>query len=400
MTAQSSSWWISYFLVVGLVCQYYFIFKSLGSLRVELLKMKPSLETTQLSIQELEAKSVEPMQKLQQLLQRVEVVEKRSVENEKKLNEFKNSVAEMVKKLNTSIVNNTKPGIAVAGQPANATTPSLTMSATIDHEKLETFLSINVPAEVRNYYAYSQSEAATLDTLEGDNANLISYVKKYKVIPPPAAELRVTYAVNETAADALRLKYIFQNKSGGYFVECGAYDGLTSSKTIFLESSLKWSGALIEADPQNFRLALAKQRNAALLPTCLSLTTKPKLSAFKAGLGEASKVDASNNETFKVHCMPLQTIILALNQKTVDFLRLSIGGSEAEVLKSIPFDKVDIKVLLVNYQYVQGGKKTVEDILVGKGYVSFPSTAPEQEKGQWAENNQIFVKKGSGYKEA
>ena len=35
-------------------------------------------------------------------------------------------------------------------------------------------------------------------------------------------------------------------KTGGYFIELGAADGLTQSNTAFLEKSREWTGLLIE----------------------------------------------------------------------------------------------------------------------------------------------------------
>ena len=43
-------------------------------------------------------------------------------------------------------------------------------------------------------------------------------------------------------------------------------------------------------------------------------------------------------------CLPLYSILLALDNPIVDYFSLDIEGNELEVLKTIPFDKVDIKV--------------------------------------------------------
>lgn len=46
----------------------------------------------------------------------------------------------------------------------------------------------------------------------------------------------------------------------------------------------------------------------------------------------------------EVQCLPLATYIAALNVKKVDYLSLDIEGLEPEVLQTIPFDIVDIRV--------------------------------------------------------
>jgi hypothetical protein len=45
-----------------------------------------------------------------------------------------------------------------------------------------------------------------------------------------------------------------------------------------------------------------------------------------------------------VQCLPLWTYMLALNQTTIDYFSLDVEGNELDVLKTIPFDKLDIKV--------------------------------------------------------
>jgi hypothetical protein len=57
-------------------------------------------------------------------------------------------------------------------------------------------------------------------------------------------------------------------------------------------------------------------------------------------------------------------------------------------------------VLIVEFLNIKEGKKALEDYMASKGYAIFPSTPEEKGKGKWAEDDHIFVKKGSGYKEA
>jgi FkbM family methyltransferase len=132
----------------------------------------------------------------------------------------------------------------------------------------------------------------------------------------------------------------------GFFVECGAYDGKSSSVTFPLERKLNWSGLLIEAEPNYFEQTLKTRRNATLIPACLSLTTKPKLSAFSVKKKMQGKIIDGTNVpgTVNVQCLPVYSILLAVNRTTVDVFSLDIEGNELDVLQTIPFDKVDIKV--------------------------------------------------------
>jgi len=132
----------------------------------------------------------------------------------------------------------------------------------------------------------------------------------------------------------------------GFFIECGAFDGKTHSTTFLMERKLDWTGLLIEAEPTNFHATADKHRNAILVPACLSLGTKPKMNAFQVGKQMQGKIveDKNLQGSVNVQCLPLYSVLLAANRTTVDVFCLDIEGNELDVLKTIPFDKVDIKV--------------------------------------------------------
>ncbi len=48
---------------------------------------------------------------------------------------------------------------------------------------------------------------------------------------------------------------------------------------------------------------------------------------------------------FQFQCFPLYSLLLAMGNPTVNLFILDIEGSEYQVLKTIPWDKVDIEVL-------------------------------------------------------
>ncbi len=62
----------------------------------------------------------------------------------------------------------------------------------------------------------------------------------------------------------------------------------------------------------------------------------------------ADAVDPKMN-LVQAKCFPLYSILLALENPTVDYFSLDIEGAEFEVLKTIPFDKVPKTLLLKNY---------------------------------------------------
>ena len=55
---------------------------------------------------------------------------------------------------------------------------------------------------------------------------------------------------------------------------------------------------------------------------------------------------SAEEDTVTLQCFPLYTTLLALNNPTVNFLSLDIEGAEFQVFKTIPWDKVDIEVIV------------------------------------------------------
>ena len=66
-------------------------------------------------------------------------------------------------------------------------------------------------------------------------------------------------------------------QTGGFFVECGAYDGHHASNSLYLEMYQGWTGLLIEPDPRFFLSLLTLNRKAYAINACLSLSDKPMM---------------------------------------------------------------------------------------------------------------------------
>lgn len=112
-----------------------------------------------------------------------------------------------------------------------------------------------------------------------------------------------------------------------------------------------------------------------MVPTCLSFITIPQLvrmlfeiqtppvynlcNAFhqkalfaKNATGlritdvEEMKMMNEKSKRFVIHCMPLMAIIWSLDMTTIDFFSLDAKGSEFEILRTIAFERILIKVFV------------------------------------------------------
>ena len=69
-----------------------------------------------------------------------------------------------------------------------------------------------------------------------------------------------------------------------------------------------------------------------------------------------------------MQCFPLYSVLLALDNPIVDYFSLDVEGAELGILKTIPWDKVDIRVLTIEFNNRQEDKDKMMDFLRQKGY--------------------------------
>ena len=55
----------------------------------------------------------------------------------------------------------------------------------------------------------------------------------------------------------------------------------------------------------------------------------------------------------KALCLPFFSILLAMGNPTVDYFSLDVEGAELPILKTIPWDKVNIKVMYCFYSEIK-----------------------------------------------
>ena len=180
----------------------------------------------------------------------------------------------------------------------------------------------------------------------------------------------------------------FHNKKGGFFVDIGASDGKGNSNTLFFEKSLKWEGVCIEPRLDTFGF-LKKNRKC----TCLNIALGEKcekraffdggpwsgfVDSFSInhlrGIFRLFKekqpllIDSRNRIRFKIYdiqCLNFNDVISRYGKNRIDFLSLDVEGCELEILKTIDFDKFDIRVLTVEDWNDEG---LITQYLQEKGY--------------------------------
>ena len=165
---------------------------------------------------------------------------------------------------------------------------------------------------------------------------------------------------SEAGQDMLVKDNFFKNQKSGFFLEIGAYDGIEGSNCYHFEKFMNWQGIAIEASPLQFE-KLKKNRNCKLMNIAIGSENK-KVEFYEVVEG-FTQMSGINNLNFKdsferikknsnskinkinIECKTFEKLIPS--DKIIDLISIDIEGNEPDVLKSINFDKYQIKVIIL-----------------------------------------------------
>ncbi|KAL3831893.1 hypothetical protein ACJMK2_023587 [Sinanodonta woodiana] len=269
----------------------------------------------------------------------------------------------------------------------------------------QNFVPMVIPLKRNSSFDYKAAMKELNDArVPMDDPRLIQIIRDYYLDPPSQEPYtlenpgRLEYSNGQTPFVDSRLNYI----EGGFYVEAGALNGEKGSNTLFFEKVRKWNGLLVEADPDNYAVLKTKHRKAFTINACLSTKKYPNMVTFNKGFNRGriydnkEAIDWVNREknlpvnTIQAQCFPLYSILLALGQTTVDFFSLDIEGDEMHVLETIPFDKLNIKMMTVEFVHGANGEETLRSVVESKGYESLLKV----QRWDGGVNDIIFRKKG------
>lgn len=153
----------------------------------------------------------------------------------------------------------------------------------------------------------------------------------------------------------------FNEKSTGFFIDIGAYDGVDCSNTLFFEE-IGWDGVCLEPNPKLYT-QLKTNRKCITLDKAISTDSTPKsffqiegYSEMLSGLADnysqnhIARINREleehnqNYDYLEVECITFDQLTKKSN---IDYLSLDIEGGELEILKSINFTQKNISVISV-----------------------------------------------------
>ena len=178
------------------------------------------------------------------------------------------------------------------------------------------------------------------------------------------------------------------NKRSGFYLEVGAYNGISESVSLRFEKELKWSGLLIEPNPLHFKyLKKNRSNNICLNFICLSKEyLKKKLYIKNLNLMShivddknkiyfkdypierinllAKEANLGNFKSYECKIEILENIFEKFNINIIDLAIIDVEGSELELLKGINFEKIKINYFCIeSYNF-----EKLNQFMINKNY--------------------------------
>jgi FkbM family methyltransferase len=174
-------------------------------------------------------------------------------------------------------------------------------------------------------------------------------------------------------------------KTGGYFVEFGATNGVDLSNTYLLETKFGWTGILAEP-ARVWHDALKANRSGCHVDfDCVWSKTGDVLEFNEVNAAELSTIDTfssvdehattrTSGTKYPVNTISLLDLLRKYDApKVIDYLSIDTEGSEFEILNAFDFDAYQFRIITCEHNYTPMREK-IYDLLTSKGYTrKFPN---------------------------
>lgn len=189
---------------------------------------------------------------------------------------------------------------------------------------------------------------------------------------------------------------VFRYRPAGYFIEVGAYDGVTLSNTYFLEQ-MGWCGLLIEPIAPLCEKAAAARPRSRVIHSAVSSPSRrgtatftvtrnvPVLSFLDADQDHINRCRREGAELVEIEVpvSSLDEIILRERKEPapfggpwiakigwrIDLISIDVEGGELDVLAGLDLDRFKPRVLVLENDRPAGGE--IDPYLTARGYRKF-----------------------------
>jgi hypothetical protein len=178
---------------------------------------------------------------------------------------------------------------------------------------------------------------------------------------------------------------VLQGKTGGWFLDSGASNGVRGSNTWLLEKAFGWTGLCVEPNDAMFAELVLNRLSpcvscclydrdgevdflepAGVLGGILDAYDPTLLSQAQSLLGDRWPLGGAAPTVRKL-ARTLRSLLREYNAPpVVDYWSLDTEGSELQILKSFPFDEYSVRVLTVEHNWTKT-REELRQFLESKG---------------------------------
>jgi FkbM family methyltransferase len=171
------------------------------------------------------------------------------------------------------------------------------------------------------------------------------------------------YAAHNT--DQYIKETFFPSKNQGYFIDIGAHNGIEINNTYYFEQE-GWEGICFEPLPEIF-IQLKQNRKCKLVNKALS--DKQGTASFfnikgysnmlsglvdhypQEHIARINREIEEHNQEYDYIEVECSTFNQEVQEKNIDILSIDTEGSELAILKTIDFNKYNISIIILEYNY-------------------------------------------------
>ena len=183
--------------------------------------------------------------------------------------------------------------------------------------------------------------------------------------------------------DQLLYETYFQEQKNGFFMECGAFDGVTESSCFFFEESMGWTGVNIEAVPFIYNQLVVNRPKSININ--LGLSSKSGIANFDQAVHpehgqwfgngsfshrEAHRLDLMNQGchfiSFPVQLITFRDLVRNLKITRLDLFVLDVEGHELDVIAGMEDAEVLPRVFCIEHGHLDN--KSLDFLMIKLGY--------------------------------
>lgn len=163
----------------------------------------------------------------------------------------------------------------------------------------------------------------------------------------------------------------------GFFVDVGAFDGVTLSNTYVFEK-LGWKGILVEASTAAVELCRVNRPNSQVCHAAVGSSSASGQIDFSIVKGDpgtemlshitVGSIDREQSQNVRTETVPhrsLDSILEATDSKpdVIDLMRIDVEGTEMDVLNGLALERWRPRILII-----ESNDSSILEYLLGHGY--------------------------------